>query len=93
MNLRSFVETEKDNPLNDIKKIHDENSLLKTFTEFKNKQKYQKNTDFNIPLDDLYELVAVCCNTDGADADFAGTLLRIRDKKILKLNHNKLFLL
>ena len=47
--------------------------------------------EFEVPLNQLYEIVAGCFHTEGSN--FCGVLVRIRDRKTLMLNDGKPYLL
>ena len=81
----------RDQVMKDIANLHKENSLLGSLKKLTNTKEYQQVVEFQIPLHELYELVAACLHTQ--NADYCGTLVRIVDPKIIQLNKGLPFLI
>lgn len=79
----------KEDLLEKIKREHARNNLYDTYKQVESRKKYQGLAEFKLPLNDLYELEAACLNTEGIDAVFCATLLRIKDRKIIRIVNEK----
>ena len=72
-----------------IRREHAKNNLYDTYKQVESRKRYQELAEFKLPLSDLYELEAACLNTEGIDAVFCATLLRIKDRKIIRIVNEK----
>ena len=84
-------EQEPEVTLEQIKEAHKENDLELNLSSIRTASDYMKKVEFKVPLNQLYEVVASCYDTEGAD--YCGILVRIVDKTILSLNHDLPYLL
>ena len=73
--------------------LHERNSFVKKREDGKvepkkfNHKEYLELLESRVPLDKLYDIEASCHHTEGTD--FCGLLVRIVDKKVLKINNGK----
>ena len=77
-------------PLAHILEQHRKNSLENSENQFRSASEFMEKVQYRVPLHHLYEVVASCVYTEGAD--FCPILVKIVDKTILEVNKGMRYL-